>query len=156
MVFKLFFVNWLICLRSAAIIYIILLRLTSAASKVRDLDLFTFFTYLTSICILCPILYLGNIHNINYVRCCNNVNSTTSIRSIWLTEQHNNCRNDVERIRWRWSVVAELPNTGKWISSGSLSSSSSSSTEFDITLCLSVKLTLKMVSATPPGDDTIK
>lgn len=51
---------------------------------------------------------------------------------------------------------AALPNTGKWISSGSLSSSSSSSTEFDMTLCLSVKLTWKMVSATPPGEETTK
>lgn len=47
------------------------------------------------------------------------------------------------------------PKTGKWISSGSLSSSSSaSSTELDMVLWRTVKFTLNIASATPPGEDT--
>lgn len=56
-----------------------------------------------------------------------------------------------------WAIIGFCPEpkTGKWISSGSLSSSSSaSSTEFDIVLWRTVKFTLNIASATPPGDDT--
>lgn len=72
-------------------------------------------------------------------------------------------RSSTGRMRARSSVdggrriigLWDEPKTGKWISSGSLSSSSSaSSTEFDIVLCRTVKFTLNIASATPPGDDT--